>query len=138
MRSTALALFLALAGPVLADDTGIGAQLNAFRAEAGRAPLAESPAAVRAAAAHAADMARRGFFAHDGSDGSSVGDRLAREGCRWTGVAENIAKGQKTAAEVVAGWAASPGHRRNMQGPYDWFGAARAGDIWVLVLARGC
>jgi uncharacterized protein YkwD len=88
--------------------------------------------------AHARDMARHGFFGHKGSNGSSVGGRLKVAGCRFTGAAENIAKGQRSDAEVVAAWVASPGHRRNMMAPYDQYGAARIGDIWVLVLASGC
>jgi uncharacterized protein YkwD len=138
MRLLALALLVLLGSPSAADDTGLGAALNAFRAASGRAALAEHPAATRAAAAHASDMARRGYFAHRGSDGSSVGDRLIRAGCRWTAVGENLAQGQPTAAEVVAAWAASPGHRRNMLGRHEVFGAARAGQTWVLVLASGC
>lgn len=138
MCRTFLALVFTLAGPAFGQEPELGALLNGFRAEAGRAALVDSAAARRAAEAHADDMARRGFFAHEGADGSTVGDRLARAGCRWTGVAENIAKGQRSAREVVAAWAASPGHRRNMLGAYEVFGAARAGEVWVLVLARGC
>ena len=88
--------------------------------------------------AHARDMARHGFFGHKGSNGSSVGGRLKAAGCRFTGAAENIAKGQRSDAEVVAAWVASPGHRRNMLAAYDQYGAARIGDIRVLVLASGC
>jgi uncharacterized protein YkwD len=138
MRVLALGLTLCLATPALADGTGLGGLVNGFRADSGRAPLVESPVATRAAEAHAADMASGGFFSHEGSDGSSVGDRLARAGCRWTAVAENIAKGQRSATDVVAGWAGSPGHRRNMLGRYGVYGAARAGDVWVLVLGAGC
>ena len=53
---------------------------------------------------------------------STTGTRTAgrsRTGLRAAGypyrkVAENIAAGQRTAAEVVAGWMDSPGHRRNI------------------------
>jgi uncharacterized protein YkwD len=138
MRVLALGLMLCLATPGLADGTGLGALVNGFRADAGRAPFAESRAATRAAERHAADMTSRGFFSHQGSDGSTVGDRLARAGCRWTAVAENIAKGQHSAAEVVSAWAGSPGHRRNMLGRYTVYGVAQKGDVWVLVLGTGC
>ena len=118
--------------------TDLGPPVNAFRAAEGEQPLRRNAKADAAAAAHARDMARHGFFGHKGSNGSSVGGRLKVAGCRFTGAAENIAKGQRSDAEVVAAWAASPGHRRNMLAAYDQYGAARIGDIWVLVLASGC
>ena len=116
----------------------LGPPVNDFRAGEGEAPLRRNAKADAAASAHARDMARQGFFGHKGSNGSSVGGRLKAAGCRFTGAAENIAKGQRSDAEVVAAWAASPGHRRNMLAPYDQYGAARIGDTWVLVLASGC
>ena len=116
----------------------LGPPVNAFRAAEGERPLRRNAKADAAAMAHARDMARNGFFGHKGSNGSSVGGRLKAAGCRFTGAAENIAKGQRSDAEVVNAWAASPGHRRNMLAAYDQYGAARIGDTWVLVLASGC
>jgi uncharacterized protein YkwD len=118
--------------------TDLGPPVNAFRAAEGERSLRRNAKADAAASAHARDMARQGFFGHNGSNGSSVGGRLKAAGCRFTGAAENIAKGQRSDAEVVAAWAASPGHRRNMLAAYDQYGAARIGDTWVLVLASGC
>ena len=122
------------------DETAadLGPPVNAFRAAEGEAPLRRNAKADAAALAHARDMARHDFFGHKGSNGSSVGARLKAAGCRFTGAAENIAKGQRSDAQVVAAWATSPGHRRNMLAPYDQYGAARIGDTWVLVLASGC
>ena len=116
----------------------LGQPVNAFRAVEGEGTLRRNAKADAAALAHARDMARHRFFGHKGSNGSSVGGRLKVAGCRFTGAAENIAKGQRSDAEVVAAWAASPGHRRNMLAAYDQYGAARIGDIRVLVLASGC
>ena len=131
---------LAACAQTAADETAVdlGPPVNAFRAGEGEAPLRRNAKADAAALAHARDMARQGFFGHEGSNGSSVGARLKAAGCRFTGAAENIAKGQRSDAEVVAAWAASPGHRRNMLASYDQYGAARIGDTWVLVLASGC
>lgn len=131
---------LAACAQTAADETAVdlGPPVNAFRAGEGEAPLRRNAKADAAALAHARDMARQGFFGHKGSNGSSVGGRLKAAGCRFTGAAENIAKGQRSDAEVVAAWAASPGHRRNMLASYDQYGAARIGDTWVLVLASGC
>ncbi len=38
---------------------------------------------VAAAEGHSLDMAQDNFFAHEGSDGSSVGDRLTCQGYAW-------------------------------------------------------
>jgi uncharacterized protein YkwD len=139
------ALLLAGAGLAACAQTApdqttvdLGQPVNAFRAVEGEGTLRRNAKADAAALAHARDMARHGFFGHKGSNGSSVGGRLKVAGCRFTGAAENIAKGQRSDAEVVAAWAASPGHRRNILAPYDQYGAARIGDIRVLVLASGC
>lgn len=70
-----------------------------------------------AALAHSDDMARRNYFAHAAQDGSTVGDRAAREGYDWQGIAENIASGQGSPQQVVAGWLASPGHCANVMQP---------------------
>jgi uncharacterized protein YkwD len=54
------------------------------------------------------------LFAHEGPDGSQVWDRAVAAGVRLPKVAENIAAGQRTPAEVVRGWMDSPGHRANI------------------------
>ena len=59
-------------------------------------------------------------------------------------VAENIAAGQQTAAEVVAGWLASPGHCANIMGPnfvhmgvsYVVNPKSRIGIYWAQVFGR--
>ena len=111
---TLAALLLACAGHagVAQAETApaasnLGPPVNAFRAAEGETPLRRDAKADAAALAHARDMARRGFFGHTGSDGSSVGGRLRAAGCRFTGAAENIAKGQQSDVEVVAAWVAS-------------------------------
>jgi uncharacterized protein YkwD/stress response protein SCP2 len=80
----------------------------------GLPPLAPDPLLARAAAAHSADMAARQFFDHRNPDGLQVADRVTALGYRFGTVAENIAAGQRTPAEVVTGWMNSPGHRRNI------------------------
>lgn len=124
----------ALPDPVPAADA-----LNALRAQANRPAIAEHPALQAAADAHARDMVQRGYFSHTGADGSSVGDRLRAQGYRWCYVAENIAQGQTSLAQVMDGWFFSPGHRANMiSREAAAFGVARVGKTWVMVLARPC
>lgn len=67
-----------------------------------------------AALAHSRDMARQNYFSHEGKDGREVADRAVLAGYRWRGIGENIAMGQESAEEAVAGWLASPGHCANI------------------------
>ncbi len=71
----------------------------------------------RAALVHSQDMAKKDFFEHKGSDGSTVGIRTARVGYVWRTVGENIAIGPQTAEIVVQGWIDSPGHCANIMSP---------------------
>jgi uncharacterized protein YkwD len=79
--------------------------------------LAWDEALGAAALAHSRDMATRRRTAHGGSDGSDVAERATRAGYRWRLVGENIASGQATVKEVVAGWIDSPGHCANLMNP---------------------
>jgi uncharacterized protein YkwD len=81
-------------------------------------PLTLNASLTSAAAAHALDMAVHHKLDHDGSDGSSSGERVTRAGYAWRAVGENIASGQKDADAVVAAWLASPGHCATLMGPY--------------------
>jgi len=87
------------------------------RAFGAAAPLAWNDALATAALAHSRDMAARRHFGHQGSDGSMVAARATRAGYRWRLVGENIAAGQTSAAEAVAGWIESPGHCANLMNP---------------------
>jgi uncharacterized protein YkwD len=93
--------------------------VNAARAEARRCgrerfepapPLKVSTALTAAASVHSLDMAARGELTHDGSDGSSSGERMTRAGYTWQIAGENVAAGQRDAAAAVASWLDSPGH----------------------------
>lgn len=118
---------------------GLGAALNAARAAEGLAPLRENARYGAAAQAHANDMARSGQFSHVGSDGSRLADRVRAQGCTYRMLAENIAFGQRSEAEVLAGWLGSPGHRSNiMVARADAYGLGKAGIYWVMVLGQGC
>lgn len=144
MRSRALLLALVCVLPLpagAAEPEEAARALNALRAEKNRPPLGWSAGLQRAAAAHAQDMAARGYFSHQGADGSSAGTRARAAGYGWCFVAENIAKGQPDLASVMAAWDASRGHRKNMLArDAQEFALARApGNIWVMLLARpGC
>ena len=80
-----------------------------------------------AALSHSRDMAEHRYFSHKGRDGQGAAERALRAGYRWLRIGENIAAGQNSPAEVVAGWLSSPGHCANiMQGGFTEMGAAYA------------
>ncbi|WP_428933890.1 CAP domain-containing protein [Streptomyces sp. ACT015] len=87
---------------------------NAERARAGLRPLAVDPLLRVAAQAHSADMVARAFYSHTSPEGGQPWDRAAAAGATRRSIGENIACGQRSAAEVVEGWMNSPGHRANI------------------------
>jgi uncharacterized protein YkwD len=95
--------------------------VNAERSRAGRTSLTVQAELTAAAEWYASDMAVSGDYRPDHTDrqGRVLGERLiafgyVREGQpRWQ-VAENIARGQPTPAEVLADWLDSPPHRANL------------------------
>lgn len=135
------AMVLGLPAPGVFAGTAGETALNRYRASMGLAPVSASRKLRKAAESHASDMARNGFFSHTGSNGSSIGERVRRQGYRFCFVAENIAKGQETLADVMQDWANSPGHRQNMLNrKATEFALVRMPDnIWVMVLGQpGC
>jgi uncharacterized protein YkwD len=71
--------------------------VNAERRRRGLPPYKISQRLMQSARNHASRMARSGRFRHSGS-----------------GFAENIAKGQRSPADVMRAWMKSPGHFRNI------------------------
>jgi uncharacterized protein YkwD len=90
------------------------ARVNAFRGRNTLPPLRPDPLLDRAAQAHAEDMLRRDYVAHESPEGSQPGDRVLRVGYRYSRIAENLTVGPETPAEAVQAWIDSPPHRRAM------------------------
>jgi uncharacterized protein YkwD len=110
------------------------AATNAERAEAGCDPLRADSRLSAAAQRHAADMAANDYFSHTDQDGGDSADRIHDAGFTGSRTAENIAYGQQSAAEVMADWMGSSGHRRNILNcDYDRIGLGydSRGDYWV-------
>ncbi len=96
-------------------------------------PLMWHPNLDAAAEAHAMDMHNTNTLSHDGSDGSSLGDRLDRADYKAGYFGENVAKGPPTPAEVVEAFKNSPSHCKVMSNPnFKQVGIAKVGDYWVL------
>jgi len=77
-------------------------------------PVSWSDHLAMAAYLHSEDMALNNFFSHTGSDGSSAGQRISRQGYSWRTYGENIAVGYPTISSVLQGWLGSEGHCRNL------------------------
>ncbi|MFE0949163.1 CAP domain-containing protein [Streptomyces mutabilis] len=110
---------------------------NRERGRAGLRALAVDPRLTAAAQAHSADMAARDFYSHTDPDGGAPWDRAAAAGAARRTVGENIACGQRSAADVVEGWMNSPGHRANiLEADFTHIGiglagGGRAGTYWT-------
>jgi len=87
--------------------------VNAERAAAGCRPLVIDQRLVAAAQAHSTDMAVNGYFSHTSLDGRTFGDRILAAGYPRP-AAENIARGQRSAEDVMRDWMRSRGHRANI------------------------
>jgi len=124
-RGEPLAEEPALAG--LAEE--LHRAVNRVRAEHHLVPLAREPALDRAALAHSADMAARGYLAHESPEGTTPVDRIRAAGATgFTLAAENAGRTSRGDAirEIVQGWLHSPIHRRNLLLP-----AFNAGGVGV-------
>ena len=100
------------------------------------APLTFSLKLSRVAKGHAQYLETKNAIGHRGRGGTRVGQRAAQAGYRWRYIGENIAMGYPGTAANVAAWLGSPGHCSNiMDAHYTEMGIARAGSIYVLVLA---
>ena len=88
--------------------------VNQERAKAGLAPLKTNAKLAGVAERKAEDLRDKNYFAHNSPTYGSPFDMMKQFGITYTSAGENIAKGQKTPAEVMNGWMNSPGHKANI------------------------
>ncbi len=82
----------------------------------GRArPLQWDGRLAEVARLHSEEMAREGFFGHEGTDGSQPSNRVTRAGIQWRSTGENIAK-CRNVAEAEAIFMDEPKFRQNHRG----------------------
>ncbi len=87
--------------------------VNDERAKAGCDPLTEESHLTKAAQDYSDQMSAGNFFSHTSPDGTTFDQRIKQAGYPKPG-AENIAKGQTSAAQVMDSWMNSEGHRANI------------------------
>lgn len=104
------------------------ALVNDARRARGAAPLAADARLQQVAAVHSADMAQRGFFGHHNPNGQGTLDRVLIVDPGFQGrIGENLytltpgsggARAEpadvKLAGDILAGWMASPRHRKQL------------------------
>lgn len=88
--------------------------VNSERAKAGCPAVTADDRLTEAARGHSADMAARDYFSHTTPEGVEFATRITDAGYRWSRAGENIAKGQRTPAEVMTSWMNSSGHKANI------------------------
>jgi len=91
--------------------------LNNERSAAGLSLLTSNTLLDNASQAHTDDMLSRSFYSHDTPEGKTPHQRITEAGYKGMKTAENIAKGQFSAKEVMVGWMLSQGHRGNILDP---------------------
>jgi len=91
--------------------------VNAERAKAGLPALASDALLGKVAHDKAVDMYTNGYFSHQSPTYGSPFDMMRAYGVTYRYAGENIAKGQRTPAEVMQAWMNSPGHRANIMSP---------------------
>lgn len=104
-------------------------EVNHERASRGSPRLEADPCLEEAAQAYARRTLDDRRLEHVDADGHRAMERVRDRGCAFRSLGENLASGPTTAAEVVAGWMASPGHRRNLLEPT--FTRMGLGVVWV-------
>lgn len=88
--------------------------VNQERAAAGLPALKVNTELAAMAEKKAEDLRDNHYFDHTSPVYGSPFDMMRQFGISYTAAGENIAKGQRTPAEVMNGWMNSPGHRANI------------------------
>ncbi|GAA1812985.1 hypothetical protein HC028_06400 [Planosporangium flavigriseum] len=96
-----------------AVEDAVVAFVNAVRRQVRCDPVQHDSRLRQAARRHSTDMAAGSFLSHTGSDGSSAEDRMTAAGYD-TPLSENLARGFRSAREVVQGWLGSREQRQNI------------------------
>jgi uncharacterized protein YkwD len=96
------------------QEAAIVALVNIERARAGcERAVRMDRRLLSAARSHSMDMATENFLGHTGSDGSSPDQRMRQAGYDQP-ESENLAKGGRSAQDVMNAWMRSDEHRRNI------------------------
>lgn len=116
--------------------------VNQERKKAGVPALTLSEKLTSIANTKAKDMADKNYFSHTSPTYGSPFDMLKHFGVSYSYAGENIAAGQKSAAEVMNSWMNSSGHRQNIlnknytQLGVGYFQGGQYGTEWVQLFIK--
>ena len=99
-----------------APDDRLLALMNDARRAADLRPLAKNEKVAAVAAAHAEDMKKQSYFAHNDKKGGTLGERLKAANIAFNRAAENLSSAP-TADDAHQSLMTSPGHRKNILDP---------------------
>ena len=120
-------------GPQAAEVVNL---VNDERSSHGCGPVEVDDRLTAAAQEHSQDMADRGYMAHESLDGETPDERAERHGYYAFG-AENVAKGQRSAEQVMNAWMNSPDHRDNiLDCGLESIGVGEADNAWTQKFGR--
>ncbi|QJC54449.1 SCP-like extracellular [Paenibacillus albicereus] len=106
--------------------------VNQERAKQGLAALKSDTQLSEVALVKAKDMYTNNYFSHTSPTYGSPFDMMKQFGVTYRYAGENIAKGQRTPAEVMNAWMNSAGHKANiLKAEYTNIGVAYHNGVWV-------
>ena len=124
----------ATGGTVDATEARVVELTNAERRKNGLRDLQVDNSLANVAQAKSNDMLSKNYFSHTSPTYGSPFDMMRSFGISYSYAGENIAKGQRSADEVVTAWMNSPGHRANiLNGNYTHIGIGHTSsqDYWT-------
>ena len=112
--------------------------VNIERQKAGLDPLRIDTELSKVARLKSEDMKNKGYFSHTSPTYGSPFDMLKQFNITYKTAGENIAKGQKTAKDVVNAWMNSEGHRKNiLSKSFTHIGVGHSSNHWTqLFISR--
>lgn len=99
---------------LLSHEQQVFELVNKERAQRGLPLLKLNAELSRVARIKSQDMIDKKYFAHNSPTYGSPFQMMQKFGLRFSAAGENIAYGQKTAADVMKTWMNSPGHKANI------------------------
>ncbi len=103
--------------PLKALEDEVLRLVNVYRSQNGLQMLRRNWEASRVARIKSQDMINNRYFSHNSPVYGSPFKMMEAYGLRFSAAGENIARGQRSAQEVMTAWMNSPGHRANILNP---------------------
>jgi uncharacterized YkwD family protein len=114
---------------IQSEEAKVVQLVNKQRAAAGLPALTQNFNLCKVARLKSQDMINKKYFSHMSPTYGSPFKMMETFGIKFSAAGENIAMGQRNAAEVMNSWMNSPGHRSNILSPsYTQIGVGLAKD----------